>query len=319
MKSLRHFDSEHENWFVVNWCLGNTCNFSCSYCPDNLHDGSKSWPELQVIKNFVDRVFEQKPNNKIAFEFTGGEVTVYRHFTELCDYIKSKGGAVGFISNASRTLRWWQDFRGRADHACLSFHAEEGDAEHFLEVVRTLRETMNVHVNVMMHPDKWEQCWNLAEAVVGIPDITLAIQPLIVDFGDQLFHYTEKQHYAFENQWHLLQSRIKHTQDKRQGMTWRGAMVVLEDGENPQMVQPHQLIARKTNNWFGWRCAAGVEQVIVDLDQTVWRGWCRQGGRIGHIADPDFRIPTAWVDCRKVFCHCNFDIMATKEKADAKA
>jgi hypothetical protein len=53
---LEHSNPNHEDWFVVNWCLGNTCNFECSYCPDALHDGSKRWPETQVIKNFIARV-----------------------------------------------------------------------------------------------------------------------------------------------------------------------------------------------------------------------------------------------------------------------
>lgn len=316
MKSLTHANKEHETWFVVNWCLGNTCNFSCSYCPEVLHDGSNKWPDLSVIQGFVDRVFEQKPGHKIAFEFTGGEVTVYRYFTELCDYIKSKGGAVGFISNASRTLRWWQDFRGRADHACLSFHAEEGDPEHFFKVVETLHDNMNVHVNVMMHPDRWDACWALAERIKSVPGITMAIQPLIVDFGDQLYEYTAEQHEKFNNQWQLLTRHIPAKPQGAPGLTWRGAMIVNEEDAAGKVTQAHQLIAQNRNNWAGWHCAAGVEQIIVDMDQTIWRGWCRQGGRLGYVSDPGFRIPDEWVHCRKVFCHCNFDIMTTKIKHD---
>lgn len=314
MKVLKHYNPLHEDWFVVNWCLGNTCNFSCSYCPKNLHDGSNPWPTLEVITAFVDRVFEQKSNHKLAFEFTGGEVTVYKQFPELCDYIKSRGGAVGFISNGSRTLRWWEDFRGRADHACLSFHAEEGKADHFLDVVRVLHDNMQVHVNVMMHPDKWNLCMDLAERVVAIPGITMAIQPLIVDFGSQLYNYSPSQTKTFENQWNLLQSRLQPLPGQKKGQTWRGVMLLEEPGKISQPQQPHIMISQRTNNWAGWHCAAGVEQVIVDMDQTVWRGWCRQGGRIGHIADVNLQLPTDWVVCRKDFCHCNFDIMSTKIK-----
>lgn len=312
MKALKHLRPAHEDWFVVNWCLGNTCNFSCSYCPKNLHDGSKAWPGLDIITAFVDRVFEQKVGRRLAFEFTGGEVTVYRQFPDLCNYIKGRGGAVGFISNGSRTLRYWEDFRGRADHACLSFHAEEGDPKHFINVVKTLHDNMQVHVNVMMHPDKWDLCVDLANRVTEVPGITMAIQPLIVDFGSQLYHYTPSQNQIFKDQWKLFQSRIPRSQ--RQGLTWRGAMKLEEPGKPSVPQQPHIMISQLTNNWAGWHCAAGVEQVIVDMDQTVWRGWCRQGGRIGHIADANLQLPTEWVLCKKDFCHCNFDIMTTKIK-----
>ena len=55
---LVHLNPKNEDWFVVNWCLGNTCNFACSYCPSGLHDGSKRWPDPQVIKNFIAKVKE---------------------------------------------------------------------------------------------------------------------------------------------------------------------------------------------------------------------------------------------------------------------
>ena len=50
---LAHQKPENAHWFVVNWCLGNICNFSCSYCPDGLHNGSIKWPELETVKKFV--------------------------------------------------------------------------------------------------------------------------------------------------------------------------------------------------------------------------------------------------------------------------
>jgi sulfatase maturation enzyme AslB (radical SAM superfamily) len=309
MRALLHDRQEHAEWFVVNWCLGNTCNFKCSYCPDVLHDGSSAWPTLDEIKSFVDRVLEQKPKKKVAFEFTGGEVTVYKH-------IKSRGAAVAFISNGSRTARWWTSFADKADHVCLSFHAEEGDPDHFLEIVNIASRNIKVHVNVMMHPKKWDTCMDLAEKVCQIPNITLALQPLIIGFGEELYHYEPWQNSVFENQWNLFQKRIPHDDTIiRQdviGFAVRGAMREVIDGTLGSVKQPHILIAEKKNNWDGWSCAAGQEQIIVDMDGTVWRGWCRQGGCIGNIKDPGFMLPRDWVICGKSFCHCNFDIMCTK-------
>ena len=106
---LKHEDPKHESWFVVNWCLGNTCNFKCSYCPSALHDGSIGWPELETIKKFILTVKEQVQRKNIYFEFTGGEVTTYRHFAEVCKYCTELGIKVGLISNGSRTLRYWEE------------------------------------------------------------------------------------------------------------------------------------------------------------------------------------------------------------------
>ena len=314
MRALIHESAEHADWFVVNWCLGNTCNFNCTYCPSVLHDGSNPWPDLEKLKSFINRIIDQKQGKKVCFEFTGGEVTVYKHFVELCEHIRSRGAAVALISNGSRTARWWTTFADKANHVCLSFHAEEGNPAHFVEIVNIASQNIKTHVNVMMHPDHWDKCIEVADKVSSIPNITLALQPLIVDFGEELFHYEPEQQEIFEKQWELYQKRIPRTNDNKDflGFSVRGVMRETETGRMGEMVQPHILISEKANNWMGWSCAAGVEQIIVDMDGTVWRGWCRQGGRIGHINDADFTVPTEWVTCNKGFCHCNFDIMCTK-------
>ena len=75
----------------------------------------------------------------------------------------------------------------------------------------------------------------------------------------------------------------------------------------------HRFIATNDNDWSGWECYAGVEQIIVDFDGSVWRGWCRVGGKVGWIHDPSqIQFPTEPILCNKTYCHCNFDIMSTK-------
>ena len=95
---LVHNNPVNVEWFVVNWCLGNTCNFSCSYCPKNLHDGSYKWPELEKIKAFIKRVVDQTFPRKVYFELTGGEVTLCKYFTEICQYCTELGAKVGLFS-----------------------------------------------------------------------------------------------------------------------------------------------------------------------------------------------------------------------------
>jgi hypothetical protein len=307
---LEHADPTNTEWFVVNWCLGNTCNFSCSYCPAILHDGSKRWPEFEDIKRFILKVKEQHPTKKLYFEFTGGEVTMYKHFIALCEFCREHNVKVGMISNGSRTLRWWEENKHFFDHVCLSFHPEEAKADHFLAVAGILHDIVKVHVNVMMSPEKFDDCYALAERAVTLSNISLALQPLIHDFGDKLYDYTDEQKSIFDRQYALLGSKIKHT--KRQKV-YRGSMRTV--GEVSKVLSAHSFIANGTNNWFGWDCYAGVEQLIVDMDGSIHRGWCKVGDRIGYIWDANLQLPTAPVRCNKIMCHCNYDIMSTKERA----
>ena len=183
---LVHAKETNTDWFVVNWCLGNTCNFSCSYCPENLHNGTNPWPTPEIIKNFIQKVKETHPNKKLYFEFTGGEVTLYKHFLDICQYCTEQGVKVGLISNGSRTLRYWKENKQYFDHVCLSFHPEFGDSEHFIEVVKELNNDVRTHVNIMMSPEKFDYCYEVADKVKDLGNISMALQPLIHDFGEVL-------------------------------------------------------------------------------------------------------------------------------------
>ena len=307
---LAHSNPEHAQWFVVNWCLGNTCNFNCSYCPTGLHDGSVRWPELETLKQFVDKVINQTAPRKVYFEFTGGEVTLYKHFTELCQHVNSMGAKVGLISNGSRTLRWWAEHKQYFDHVCLSFHPEEADEKHFINVVKLINNDLRTHVNIMMSPEKFDFCYAVANKIKDLGNISMALQPLIHDFGDTLFDYTDSQKRIFDKQHELISKHIKFT---RSFEYYRGAMKMMREDGSEQVSSAHRFISHKKNDWSGWKCYAGVEQIIVDMDGRIFRGWCKVGGPIGSINDANLKLPTAPIICNKTMCHCNFDIMSTKE------
>ena len=308
---LEHSKEEHSNWFVVNWCLGNTCNFACSYCPSVLHDGSNRWPDPGVIKTFIAAVKNQYPNKNIYFEFTGGEVTMYKHFTEICQFCSDLGVKVGLITNGSRTIRYWEENKHFFDHVCLSYHPEFSDADHFVEVIKLLHNDVRTHVNIMMSPEKFEQCYELADKVKDLGNISMALQPLIHDFGDTLYDYTDYQKKVFERQHELMTKHIKFTKSFDY---YRGAMKVVKEDGTGYVSSAHRFISEKTNDWSGWKCYAGVEQLIVDMDGKIYRGWCKEGGSVGHITDTNLNLPSAPIVCSKTMCHCNFDIMSTKEK-----
>lgn len=312
---LDHHHESAKDWVVVNWNLGNMCNFNCSYCPSILNDGSFGWNDFDVVKKFIDECVEHYAPRKVYFEFTGGEVTLWRDFVKCAEYIKSIGHDIGFISNASRTLRWWEANADKFDHACLSFHAEHSDPEHFVKVVEIMSQACRTHVNVMMHykPELWDVCQDVAESVIEIDNISLALQPLIIDFGEELYEYSDQQIEYIDRQWHDLGSKIKHTRDHSKQL-YRGSMDMIDEvNDLKSNSSAHRFINDKTNNWKGWDCWAGIEQIVVDFDGSIMRGWCRVGGAFGNIKRPDsIRWPTRAVRCNKSMCHCNFDIMTKK-------
>lgn len=307
---LIHSNSDHKNWFVVNWCLGNTCNYKCSYCPEGLHDGSKKWPSLESIKSFITNTVKQVSPKKVYVELTGGEVTLYKNFIEICKHCTELGAKVGLISNGSRTLRWWEENKKYFDHVCLSFHPEFADPDHFIEVIKILNNDVRTHVNIMMSPEKFDYCYAIANKVKNLGNISMALQPLIHNFGDTLYDYTAYQKNIFDKQHELISRHIKFTKSFDY---YRGAMKMVYSNNESKISSAHRFISLNENNWLGWKCYAGVEQIVVDMDGNIFRGWCNVGGNIGNITDKNFTISTDPVICNKSMCHCNFDIMSTKE------
>jgi len=306
---LEHFNPDHAQYFVVNWCLGNVCNYSCTYCPEGLHDGSNPWADLEVMKKFVLKLqAHYGEKKKYFFELTGGEVTLFRDFLPLLEFLKERNCRVGIISNASRALSFWEKARPLLDQACLSFHPQAADAKHFFSIVNFMSESVRVHVNIMMDPDHFYDSYSLAIQIKDLPNISVALQPLLVNFGNEQYPYTPTQRAILENQDVLVVKPIRHTEPFE---SYRGAMKKITT-KGSEKIAPHQLIVGKENSWKNWSCYAGVEQIAVNMDGGLFRGWCQVGGQFGRVDDDEIRFPNQPVNCTKDFCHCNFDIMSTK-------
>jgi organic radical activating enzyme len=313
---LVHGNKVYEDYFVVNWCFFSICNFSCSYCPTSLHDGKKRGLPIDVVKNFCSNLIEAKKDKKIFFEFTGGEITYYKNFIPLFEFLKSKGAETGLISNGGQDLTFWEKHKHLIDHICLSFHPEAGDMNHFFEVVKILNEVTTVHVNIMMLPSKFDELLSFSEKISSeIEGISVAMQALFENMDGKIFSYTPEQKSILDNQNLPTGQNIKyHQSPHKKRNVYRGEMKkVYEDGSSEVVVSP-ELIAKGENNWLGWQCNIGLENLVINFDGDVSRGWCGVGGRIGNVQDTDFKFPTSPITCAAQNCYCGFDIMATKQK-----
>lgn len=310
--AIRHQNEIYDQTFIVNWCLGNTCNYACSYCPDDLHDGSSPWLPLEKVIGFCDKVIDQykvKWGQRLFFEFTGGEVTLYKGFLPLIQHLKQREALVSIISNGSRRMEFWEKAYPYLDHICLSFHSESANVEHFKSVVQFLSKKISVHVNIMMLPEKFDLCRELAHWVSReTQDVTLAVQPLLVNFGSRFFPYTDEQMQFLKTG----QPPVKLTKEP---VKYRGALYkILENGER-RLTTGQQLVSSGENNWKGWKCWVGVKQLVVDFSGNVYRGWCFEGGKLGNVNELEsIKFPTEPIRCRKSFCHCILDVMNRREE-----
>lgn len=315
---LEHFNTVAKEFFVVNWCMGNTCNFSCSYCPVYLHNASKAWHPIENVKKLSQFIQKLQPDKKLYIEFTGGEVTLHRDFVSICKWCKENQILMGFITNGSRTLRWWNENLPYFYKIIMSYHASQINKEHFLNVVKLLHTCnhINLHINVMMDPQNWENCLSVAETIRDLGNCSIALQPLLHNLETELYPYTSEQMNILVNQYDLISKHIKWT---KKNEIQRGAMKTVKEDGSYNVRTAHSFISRNTNNWYGWQCYAGVEQLVVDMDGDIYRGWCKAGGPITNLSQLNFGESLTPIICNQTKCHCNFDIMTTKIKVKREA
>ncbi len=308
---LEHEHEYSKNTIVINWCLLNICNYKCSYCPEFLHNGSTGLPDLTKVINFCKVIINHYENKNIYFEFTGGEVTYWKDFTKLVDFLKTyKNVFVGAISNGSNSLEWWDAIKDKLDHICLSFQPEFANKDHYIDLTKLINGHMRTHVNIMMHPDYFDLCIKVvSELSKNVPNISIALQPLLVDFADDMYKYSKEQLDIIDKQYELYGSKVIWN---KEWPVFRGSMKAIGKDKFVNS-SAHRFISDGVNHWKGWKCYAGVEQIVVDTEGNVFRGWCKEGGVIGNIKN-NFTLPTKPIICNRDFCHCNFDIMSTKEK-----
>ena len=320
---LDHANDYAKEIVVINWLLGTKCNFSCSYCPPWLHEGDVDWLNnyhkwparyLKNVQKFVSAVINHYAPKKVYFEFTGGEVTLWKDLIPLAKFIKENNATIGIISNGTRPLRWWRENKKYFDHVCFSYHSEFSKSEKFLNVIKEVNGELRTHVNIMMNPSHWDECIDLAEKIVdNCNNISLALQPLMEGLGEEetVFPYSEKENFILDKQHHLYGQHIK----------WdtsfpvpRGAMEMIDtENDKKEISSAHRLISNKINDWSDWDCYAGLENLIIDWDGEVLRGWCREGGSLGNVYT-EVVLPDDPIKCSKSFCHCGIDIMCKKIK-----
>jgi hypothetical protein len=72
------------------------------------------------------------------------------------------------------------------------------------------------------------------------------------------------------------------------------------------------LVLEDRNIFTGYKCQAGLEQIVVDAWGRVYKGHCRQNGFMGNIKDKNIVWPKQAAVCTLDYCRNSFDILATK-------
>ena len=306
----------------VIWSLHNHCNYDCPYCPDANSDGSQKWITLDVARAFIDNLYRHYRMDlgyeKIQISFTGGEPTLWKPFRELCNYIHERGISLGMTTNATPAPSYWEPIAHLFEWICFSYHPQFVKDERFFANLRYFHDRADAPlpaVRFMMRAREsyWQQCLDLAAKMRRELDNYayefVEIQP---DFGKNI----ELEDYSEAQKEFLAQARFTEVKERpelvRRAEHFLDHMVRYDDGTQERL-RPNDLVNRKQTNFRGWDCHVGLECIYIDFPGSIYRGGCREGGRIGRMQEPDrIRFPSAPLRCRMPACTCPTNVMISK-------
>ncbi|MDO8881799.1 radical SAM protein [Pseudotabrizicola sp.] len=322
MIALNHADPRHARVVLIDWMLGNHCNFACDYCPTELHDGSLPWMPVDVATGFLDTLHDHYVaglGRSLWLQLTGGEPTQYPGFFDLCSAAHARGIKVAVISNGSRTARFWHRATPVLASAILTYHDLQVDHSQFLETLGILTGAgVPVHVNVTVHPDRFDAILERVDDIRAAgPGASLTLKPLRLGFGQELYPYTEAQ----KDHLSKRQARLRSGQsvESEALLFQRGLMARhLADGTTDTW-RANDLLLAGENRWQGMRCHAGLESLRIKADGRVFRAVCGSGGCLGQLGQGTIDLPVLPLTCDRHSCACVADILITKTATQRNA
>lgn len=306
------------NFLHICWMLHNMCNQRCTYCRDFNWNGDFRWLKYDHVESFLRRVFTHYKKDLYHISFTGGEVTLWPEFPKLVKFLKANDCQLGLTTNGSRRLDYWKAIENDFNWMCISYHAEYAKDDHLLDLVRLLVNKTRLSVRLMMHKEKkyWDQCLAFGEklkALTGCKHLFVEYVPLQDDFGmgARPTEYADWQQEFFKE-------KAFFTNESAPDMPWPDLGPEVWDfqarysDDTSEFCRPNELVRRNEINFKDWSCYAGVDMLFINQEGEIFRGGCRQGGKVGHIFDEVLNFPVKPWRCTTNFCPCGTDILTKK-------
>lgn len=338
---------QHSTQFVL-WHLGKRCNYDCSYCSIHTHDAVSPFIDQTLAKKFASKLLLSASvnNKKINWAFTGGEPFIDPGFVPLLQLIRSHDsvGQINVTTNGSLPLSVYNSVKDMLTGITVSLHLERTDKE-VDDTIKKIIELANnsntfINVNLMFLPGRQQQVENIIQLFkqhninfilrrIIQHDIDNVLNKSGINTGPgkkdyQLFNIDLQRRY--KEQWKIqnfghtfdqrnlnayTESELELFKENKRKSLWVNAGVWYADGSYRE-VNTDSLTSKLENRFRGWTCFAGVDQLYVDFDGSIYVGTCQSGGKIGHISDENISFLASPQHCQVNVCMCNTDIPVRK-------
>ena len=306
---------------VVEWRLGNACNFDCSFCTPEFKDGTRRYLEYSRYIKLIDNLIDFDPSKKIWFQINGGEPTLYSKLIELLSHIKSKGGYTSMFSNGSRTTRWWKELAelNVLDRLYLSYHPEQEESpDHIIEVNNIMQATntlVTIFVTTQADPELFQKAiighqeiQRRATAISSLKPITDLTNNILQPYSADQLDLIQKNLYVRSTGWALIAK--KKQQYLKTVPFYNSDMTMTYSDQSRKSGSAQSFVESAETNFKNWECDIGIDTLFIN-GENVYRGQCRQGESV-EIVSENTTFKTTPIICKMDQCMCSFDVQEPK-------
>ena len=313
----------------ITWSFTTTCNFSCSYCPDHLHDGKYGFPKYEDAVHFIKSLSKQSPDNAhIIFELIGGEPTLWPKLIEFGTAVqehfadKTQQIIIQLDTNGSRTNRWFNSMIEKNLYKSIifnfSYHADMCDPDLFYNNLEIASSKYLTNANFMLDPRHFDKIINLLERVnknLPVDTVTKVLRPVdknvdALNTSTIIDGYDERMLDYIKNKMKHRFNFDRHIYDiPGNKLIW--PLTMYFDGES---VEWQNVIVNQQHSFKGWKCSAGSRRFYIEPGGDIYP--CslirKRSAYMGNIADQDFKLYGEYITCPVQWCPCKMDAIAEK-------
>lgn len=293
---------------MVDWTLGNTCNYSCDYCFPGSNIGTHRMPPLtDLIRgnllHLINQVrsAERNAGKKLTFVLSGGEPTLYGHLPELLDLLGEHGSSM-VLTNGSRTTKWWEDHGHGIGELLISYHVGQANPRHIADVIRIMMRRSLVSLHVMLPPERLDEAARDYMAFVAELDgLPVRISGKVIQRNMRPVQYDADQR-------RLIESLPRAGRWDRQPPSGNTTLLRFDDGGTVDW-DDQTMVKDLIGSFRGYGCFAHSEFISIFDDgscgvMNCGQRFTRESNLYSDGFREEFTIPRGPMPCSKDVCGC---------------
>ena len=296
----------------VDWTVGNTCNYDCTYCPSISKDGSSPWPSIEVSEQIVKTLIKTYQNKKLSFILLGGELTLWKQFITFVDMIRNTAQdcKIKLLTNGIMPSWYWTQHSDKFDTIQFSFH-RSANIKNFIDSVNSSTANVN-RVFVMIDSTDFENSINDYYTIAKYATNANSIEGRMLDSRAWMLDGLTDEYKYTSEQIEKIKSLVKFNKPAKSEIE----LYEINNGIETKVKNSMKYIQNDTNHWQGWKCYIGLEKITLRENGDITRGSsCNVGGVIGNWRKNTLNLNNfSPVTCTMPKCMCGADIVISRHQ-----